>query len=110
MKEAVFSNGSNHDNRKIMIRINDDIEFFFYDQYLRQKQWIEEETERRLQCGEDELTEDEESNNSFYYILKQDWISDKTERLDREDNFHTHMMRKTWFTKEMKDFIDKSTN
>lgn len=45
MKEAVFSNGSKHDSREIMIRINEDyIEFFFYEQYLRQKEWIENET------------------------------------------------------------------
>ena len=56
------------------------------------------------------MTEDEECNNPFYSIKKDYWIDDKTERLDREDNSHTHMMRKTWFTKEMKDFIDKPTN
>lgn len=110
MKEAVFSNGSKHDSREIMIRINEDyIEFFFYEQYLRQKEWIENETERRFQCGEEELTEDEAGNHNFYWFGKNDWKRDKTERLDRPDNWHKHMERKTWFTKEMTDFINKNT-
>jgi hypothetical protein len=47
-----------------------------------------------------------EGNREFYSIPKKEWDSDKTNRLDREDNWHTHMMNKTWFNQEMKDFIN----
>ena len=47
-----------------------------------------------------------EQDREFYDIPKCDWISDRTERLDREDNWHFHMKEKNWFTDEMKKFID----
>ncbi len=111
MKEEIFNNGSEHDKRRIMIRINNGyVEFFFYDQYLRQKQWIEEETERRFQDGEDELTEDESGNHNFYWFGVDEWVKDKTERQDQNDNWHKHMRRKNWFTLKMEDWINENTN
>jgi len=108
--EQVFNNGSAGDTRQILVRIKDGyIEFFFYDQYLRQLNWINEETERRLESGEEELTEEEKGNNSFYWFGTDEWVKDKTQRLDRPDNWHQHMGRKNWFTKEMADFINKVT-
>ena len=41
--------------------------------------------------------------------IKNEWIKDRTERLDRGDNWHTHMKEKNWFTKEMEDFINSKT-
>lgn len=50
-----------------------------------------------------------EQDREFYDIPKYSWIEDKTDRLDKKDNWHLHMQRKNWFTKEMKDFIDSNT-
>lgn len=47
-----------------------------------------------------------ENDREFYSIPTNEWISDKTDRLDREDNWHTHMMSKTWFNNDMKNFIN----
>lgn len=49
-----------------------------------------------------------EGDREFYHIPKREWINDKTNRQDREDNWHNHMMDKAWFTPSMKDFIDKN--
>lgn len=109
MKQKVFNNGNGSD-RDIMIRIEDAfIAFYFYEQYLRQEAWIDEETENRLQNGMEELTEDEKGNHEFYWIPKDDWKRDKTQRQDRPDNWHNHMNHKNWFTQEMADFINKNT-
>lgn len=112
--QEVFKSGSKHDQnvpRTIMIKIEDNlIEFFFYEQYLRQQNWVEEETDRRLNYGGEELTEDEKGNHNFYWIDIADWKSDRvTTRQDRPDNWHTHMYEKNWFTDEMYDFIEKHT-
>lgn len=110
MTQQIFSNGSKIDTRDIMIRIKGNfIAFYFYEQYLRQQAWVDEETEYRLQNGMEELTDYEKGNHEFYWIPKDDWKRDKTERLDRGDNWHNHMSHKNWFTKEMKDFIDSKT-
>ncbi len=109
--QKVFYNGNENDNRQIMISIsNNFIEFFFYDDYVRQRNWIKEQIERRLENGEDDLSNEEKQINSFYWIDAQHWNKDKTERLDREDNWHKHMMQKRWFTSEMKDFINANTS
>jgi hypothetical protein len=50
----------------------------------------------------------DEGDREFYYIPKTDWINDKTEILDREDNWHFHMKEKVWFTNEMESFINKN--
>lgn len=50
-----------------------------------------------------------EGNREFYHIPKEEWISDKVNRQDREDNWHAHMMRKTWFCSNMRDFINENT-
>lgn len=107
--QQVFNNGSNGDNRQILIKINDGyVEFFYYEQYLLQLKWIEEETERRLEYNGEELTEEEAGNHSFYWMGLEEWINDKTQRLDRDDNWHKHMRRKNWFTEEMADFINQA--
>jgi hypothetical protein len=49
-----------------------------------------------------------EQDREFYDIPKRDWISDRKERLDREDNWHYHMKEKNWFTKEMEKYIDEN--
>lgn len=109
MKSKVFTNGSNGDNREIFITINDEsIEFFYYRDYLRQQEWIQNEIERRLESGEDELTEDETANNGFYWINKADWKNDMTERLDDPSNWINHMNEKNWFTSKMEDFINQN--
>lgn len=106
--EKVFENGSKGDTRQILIRIKDGtIWFYFYDQYKRELNYINEEIERRNETGENELTEEEKHINEFYWIGLDDWISDKTNRLDRPDNWHQHMREKNWFTEEMAVFINK---
>jgi hypothetical protein len=47
-----------------------------------------------------------EREREFYSIPLNEWISDKSNRQGRDDNWHAHMMRKTWFNQEMKDFIN----
>lgn len=109
--KQVFNNGSDHDRRMILIEITEDhIEFFFNEYYLRKLEWIESETEKRLEHGQDDLTDEDLEVNGFYWVGKDDWISDRTKtRQGREDNWHYHMMQKNWFTQEMKDWIDKNT-
>ena len=108
--QKVFANGSKHDSRDILIEIKDGyIEFFFNEYYLRQQQWIKEETERRFEEGQDELGEDEKGNHSFYWIGADEWHKSKTENLDRGDNWHTHMKEKNWFTPQMEKFMDDNT-
>ena len=111
--EKVFKNGNSArgDNRDILIKIKDGyIEFFFNDQYLRQAKWVEEETERRKEVNEPELTEDEAGNHNFYWFDAADWHKSKSENLDRGDNWHKHMERKSWFTNEMETFLDLNTH
>jgi len=49
----------------------------------------------------------QEGNRKFYSIPIKDWVYDKTNRLDRDDNWHKHMMEKNWFSEKMADFINK---
>lgn len=107
--EKIFENGSRNDNRQILITIyNNFIEFFFYDQYRRQNNYINE-MEEKFRNGEcEELEEDQKTVNGFYWINTDEWVSDRTGRKDREDNWHKHMKTKNWFTHEMYDYIDKN--
>ena len=108
--QRVFSNGSSHDNRDILIKIEPPfICFYFNEFHFRRQEWIDNETEERSLHGEEPLDEDESSNDGFYHILIKEWVSDKTNRLDRPDNWANHMEEKNWFTHEMKDFINNST-
>lgn len=50
-----------------------------------------------------------EGDREFYSIPKEEWVSDKTNRLDREDNWNRHMMEKTWFNNDMKTFLNENT-
>lgn len=50
----------------------------------------------------------QEGGREFYSIPIADWLSDLTNRLDREDNWLNHMMEKTWFGEPMKQFISQS--
>ena len=112
MIQGIFENGNSHrgDTRQIMIRIEDGvISFYFYEQYLKQQNWIDGEAQRRFECGEEELTEEEKGNHEFYWIDASDWHKSKTENLDRGDNWHTHMNEKAWFTEEMEKFLDLNT-
>lgn len=107
--EKVFTNGNPKDGREIMIRIDENsIEFFFYEQYVRRQNWIEEQKEKEYNLG-NYLADEDLENLGFYWINKNDWVSDRTERLDREDNWHFHMKEKNWFTDEMEKFIDNNT-
>lgn len=108
--QKVFSNESGNDVREILIKIEDGIiEFFFYEQYRQNQEWLKEETQKRVECGEPELTDDEKANSNFYWIEVENWVKDKTERQGRSENWHEHMKRKNWFTKEMSDFINQNT-
>lgn len=109
--ENTFDNGSTGDNRRILIKIDSEhIEFFYLDQYLRKRNWIDE-MEDKARNGECEELEDEDKEiNGFYWIFSSEWESDKTNRLDRPDNWHTHMKEKIWFTSDMEKFINENTN
>ena len=103
-----FNNGSKHDSREIYIEIKGGVfSFYFTEQFKRQQNWIEEEIERR---GGDDLEEDEKGNHEFYWFAAEDWESDKTNRLDREDNWHRHMRHKNWFTEEMANFLNNNSS
>jgi len=105
--QKIFKNGSKGDNRRILIDIKDGtIWFYFYDQYVRELNYIKEEEQRRQECGEPELTQEEKCVHEFYWIDAHDWNKSKTENLDRGDNWHNHMTEKAWFTEEMENFLD----
>ena len=98
-----FKNG-NGSTRSIVIEITENyIEFYFLQDLKRHKEFIE-----YMDSIEQEISEDEKTCNTFYYIPKEEWIKDKTQRLDREDNWNIHMYEKNWFTKEMELFINKN--
>lgn len=102
--KKVFNNGSSHDKRKIMIEIEEEaICFYFFEQYLRQENYLQVEAERRSMCGEDDLTEDEKRNDEFYWIDKDEWRRNV-------NNWHNHMEEKNWFTNEMKEWMDDNCN
>lgn len=108
--EGVFLNGSDYDKRDILIKINNEhIEFFFYEQYVNRLEWVRDRTEKYENEGWEELDDEEKEINGFYWIGVDEWVNDKTNRLDRGDNWHRHMKRKNWFTKEMAEFINKNT-
>lgn len=102
--QQVFENGNERDGRTILIKIeNGSIAFYFYEKYVKQTEWIQQEEERRKESGEYGLTDDEKSNSEFYWIRIDDWRNDA-------NNFHEHMREKTWFTEEMEKYMDKNTN
>lgn len=52
----------------------------------------------------------EEQDRKFYDIPIDEWVSDRSiTRQGCEDNWHNHMMQKTWFDQFMKKFIDDNT-
>lgn len=51
----------------------------------------------------------QERGREFYSIPIPEWVADLTNRLDRPDNWHNHMMEKNWFSQPMKDFITNAT-
>ena len=96
-----FKNGNGSD-RDIYIKISDEfIDFYFVKEYDRHFQWLEE-----MEESFSHVDDDQKEPATFYWIGKQDWIRDRTERLDRDDNFHTHMKEKNWFTTEMYNYIN----
>jgi hypothetical protein len=91
--------------KEILIQIDSEAISFFDSKLIRHNErWLEDQ---RLSGHEPH--EEEYKVHEFYWIGKGDWISDKTNRLDREDNWQKHMIHKNWFTKEMKQFIDENT-
>lgn len=113
MKQGLFENGNSHrgDTRQILIKITEGIiSFYFYDQYLKQQDWIDGEVMRKIIQKEGELSEEEKHINDFYWIDARDWHKSKTENLDSGNNWHKHMERKSWFTNEMETFLDLNTH
>lgn len=98
--QKVFINGSENDDRNILIIINKGIiEFFYNEYYVRFMNFIEDEKERR---GE-ELSEDEMQCSNLYWIDCECWAKDI-------NNFHKHMARKSWFTDKMSKWMDENVN
>ena len=90
--------------RKMIIKITDEfIQFFYEDNYLMELNWIEEEIERRIESGEEELEEEELEPHEFYGFVKERWLVP-------QENFPSHMMEKLWFTEKMLDFINNNVN
>lgn len=90
--------------REVVIEISDNsISFYFGENIRRQEKWVEQQIEN----GHD-VSDEEKKVETFYWIDKQNWIDDFTQRLDREDNFHKHMKEKKWFTVEMYEYLNKS--
>lgn len=90
--------------RQIIIEIDDNnniISFFFESHVLGQQEWVREQEQQGI-----EVSEEQKKSHEFYWIPKDDWKRDKTERLDRGDNWHTHMKEKNWFTDEMLNFLN----
>lgn len=108
--EQVFENGSDHDTRDILIKIDAElICFYFNEQYRLRQNWINEEREKRIESGEEDLTDDEQSNHEFYWIPIDQWKSDRKDtRQGRGDNWHYHMNKKSWFSSEMYEYIEKN--
>jgi hypothetical protein len=101
MKKSTFSSPQ---SRRIIIEISSEyISFFHEDNVQRQQEWLQEQIENDVEVSEDDKKVDE-----FYYIPINEWVSDRTTRQDRGDNWHYHMIEKSWFTREMYLFIDKN--
>jgi hypothetical protein len=102
-----FNNGNDWDSRSISIKIDNDVISFYLEDRLRyfsqRQQYI---LENEIEVDDDEPTEPE----TMYWIPKDEWIKDKTERQDRDDNWHKHMKRKSWFIQEMENYINQQTN
>lgn len=82
---------------------NDAILFYWSDAIHAQNNFIENQEE----LGND-IDEDDRKVSEFYWIYKDEWISDITGRQDRSDNWHVHMKEKTWFTEQMYNWINKN--
>jgi len=92
-----FTNGNSFDKRSIFIKIEDDFIAFYLEDRIRcfneRQQYLEEND---IEIDDDEPKEPE----TMYWIPKDEWVKDKTERQDREDNWHAHMERKSWLQKK----------
>lgn len=101
MKQKVFTNGNEKDGRDILIVIEPEFAmFYFNDNYNSHKEWVMQEEERRRECGEEYLSEDEKTCCEFYWIGKDDWNR-------RLDNWEQHLEYKAWFTPQMFDFLNE---
>lgn len=90
--------------REVIITISQETILFHHADVVKmQEDWYN----NQIELGND-VDEEEKNVGEFYYIEKSEWAKDRTERQDREDNWHKHMKRKTWFTDEMYDFINKN--
>lgn len=82
---------------------------------MSKKQFISPHRGRMIEVRVDETTGwitfhfSQEQDREFYSIPISEWISDRTNRLDRPDNWHNHMADKNWFSEQMKKFIDDNT-
>lgn len=98
-----FSSG--HDNRTIYIEIDDNFISFYFESAINyfnsRQQYL---ADNNIEPNEDEPKEPTE----FYWIPTDEWISDRTNRQGRGDNWFIHMREKNWFTKEMEKFIDEN--
>lgn len=61
--EKIFTDNQ---GREVLIKKEDGYACFYnYQNYLHQKEWVEKETARRFEFGEDPLQEDEMRNDNF---------------------------------------------
>lgn len=90
--------------RNVVIKIdNEAISFYWGDAIQHHNNWVE----HQIELGHD-IDENDMNVSEFYWIFKNEWVHDRTNRLDREDNIHKHMKNKTWFTDSMYQWINKN--
>lgn len=49
-----------------------------------------------------------EGDREFYWLGTDDWINDSKNRPNDPSAWPRHMLKKSWFSEEMKEFIDES--
>jgi hypothetical protein len=108
MIQKTFKGGYEREehNRFTIIKNEAYFDFYFFDKLDRHLQRLEYLRENEMPIEDEDLECSED-----YSIPILAWEIDKTERLDRGDNWHFHMEEKRWFTKEMAQWMNEnSTN
>ena len=99
MQQGTFQNGNGTDS-SIIIKITDDYIYFYFErEYFRQIEWFNSKEDWELE----EISQENLTPSEFYGFEKDRWNHP-------QEHFPSHMMRKTWFTQKMLDFINKNVN
>ena len=93
-------------SRVIYIKVDNEFISFFKQSDVR---YFNERQEYLLQNDIEQDDEEQTEPSTMYWIPTDEWIRDLTERLDRGDNWHTHMKEKSWFSDKMENYINEET-